>query len=437
MQVSRRETIAEMRQLASELFPIARSIAGPGLRESLRILSRVVDLAILEYPSGQQVFDWVIPKEWELHDARVTTTRGELIIDATRSNLEVLNYSKPVKQSLTGLDLRKHLFYSETRPHAIPYRTSYYSENWGFCCTKATYDSILDEEIYDVAINTSITDGSLSIGEALLPGESEDEIVFTCYLCHPSMAVNELSGPLTVFALYRMLAQKVRRKYTYRFIITSETIGSIAYLANNLSERQETMIGGIAFQMTGLNDPIIHRDAREPSPLDAALHAVATQPTSVASTHYVRKEWSPVGGGDQRQWCSQGINLPMSYLARNIGGTYPEYHTSDDDLSLLDFESAYEVARLVAEACEALEGVIIPSYEGPGCEPRLSKYGLQNPIGGEKASLELDMIKVALGVANGKVDSLSIASEYGFSPADFHEVLERLEATGLISLRPT
>ena len=437
MQVSRRATIAEMEQLASELFPLARSIAGPALRKSLRIISRMIDLTILEYPSGQHVFDWVVPKEWELHDARVSTARGEIIIDAKRNNLEVLNYSKPVKQSLTGLDLRKHLFYSETRPHSIPYRTSYYSENWGFCCTKETYDSIQDEEIYDVAINTSITEGSLSLGEAVLSGESEDEIVFTCYLCHPSMAVNELSGPLTVFALYKMLAQKVQRKYTYRFVITSETIGAITYLANNVAERQETMIGGIAFQMTGLNDPIIHRDAKEPSPLDAALYAVATQASSSASPHYIRKEWSPIGGGDQRQWCSQGINLPMSYLARNIGGTYPEYHTSDDDLSLLDFESAYELAKLVAEACEALEAAVIPSYKGSGCEPRLSKYGLQNSIGGAIASSELDMIKVALGEANGKLDSLSIASKYGFAPVDFHKVLLRLETTGLISLRPS
>ena len=436
MQDFREHTINEMRSLSTDLFPLARSIAGPALRESIGILGREMNFKILEFPSGGSAFDWVTPREWELRSATLSKLDGHVLIDASDNNLSVLNYSVPVEKKITGKELREHLFYSSERPEAIPYRTSYYEDNWGFCCTKSVYDSILDDEEYVVAIDASHAEGSLSVGETVIEGESDKEIVFTSYLCHPSMGVNELSGPLTLFALHRLLIKRKSRRFSYRFIISSETIGAIVYLSQNLANRQRNMIGGITFQMTGLNTPIIHRDCRQSSPLDTAIEAVAPAVLEESPKSYSRQDWSPIGGGDQRQWCAQGVNLPMSFLARNLGGSYPEYHTSDDDLSLLELDAAYQVAALAAESCLALELASIPEYIGPPCEPRLSKYGLQSSLGGPKASSGLDMLKVALGVADGNLSSLDIARKYGFNPSEFHSVLESAKKKGLISARP-
>ena len=431
---SKHSLVEDMKRLANVLFPMARSIAGPALRDSLKILGKEMNLNLLEFPSGERVFDWVTPREWEFRAGTVSGADGRVLIDASINNLSVLNYSIPVDKQVTGRELRDHLFYSETRPNAIPYRTSYYSETWGFCCSKAVYDSIRDDETYQVHVDTSLFQGFLTVGEAVLQGETEEEIVFSSYICHPSMGVNELSGPLTLLALYKILSGQERRRFTYRFLISSETIGAITYLANNMAARRKNMAGGIAFQMTGIDGTIIHRDCRETSLLDIALDAVASA-ASDSPRPYSRHIWSPIGGGDQRQWCAQGVNLPMSFLARNLGGTFPEYHTSDDDLSLLDLEAAYDVAVLVADACVSLESALIPEYIGPPCEPRLSKYGLQSSTGGPRASSELDMIKVALGVADGTLNSLELARRYRFKPIEFHYVLRKAEKAGLLRCR--
>lgn len=414
--------------LAERLFPMMRSVAGPGLRTSIQSVSALMPMRLHEVPSGTDIFDWTVPKEWSFESATIRDSLGAVILDAAENNLHVLNFSDPIQASVSGEELKKHLYFENRRPHAIPYRTSYYEATWGFCCTKPFFDAIEDDGSYLVEIECSKLQGSLTVGEAVIQGESDTEVVFSSYLCHPQMAVNELSGPLSLAHLYRLLTRK-RRRFTYRFFLSSETIGSLATISLFMPRLKAKMMAGAMIHMTGLNSPVVHRLPRDQTALDQAIQTAARL-SSIPADNVL--PWSPIGGGDQRQWTSNGVSLPMSYVSRTIGGGFPQYHTSDDDLDLLNFDNVLEVAELLEAACEIVEENNRYRYVGPPGEPFFSKRDLVPSIGGPKGTEERHCLTAITGCSDGSATLLDIAIKYNLPWEGMVAAASKLEKVGLI-----
>lgn len=420
-----------LESVARRLFPLSRSIAGPALRESLLILSELMPLELIEIPSGRNVFDWQVPLEWELERAQIIDEENNLILDSDQSNLHVLNFSEPANGWATGEEILANVYSDPERPNTIPYRTSYYEPRWGFCMKHRDLQMIDRQKRYRYFIKARKFPGSLTIGETVLPGASNLEVVFTSYLCHPSMAVNELSGPLALLSLYHYVKSLPERRFTYRFVVSSETIGALSYLAHRGLGAFDKMIAGATFQMTGLDAPLVTRPARKRSALDKALEeASASEEFGVVET----LPWSPAGGGDQRQWTSNKVNLPMSYVSRTIGGAFPEYHSSDDNLDLISYEHVRQSAAWVFDAVSRLEKEVFPVYIGPPGEPFLSKYGLQSTLGGPRSSSELDVIKLVLGYADGSNSATDLSGLAGVSREEIISAIGTLEVSGLITV---
>ena len=420
---------AALGRLAELLFPMMRSICGPGLRASIGVMSDFMPMSVHEIPSGTKVFDWTVPHEWIFRAATVRDSLGNVILDAEKHNLHVLNFSEPIDRSVSGAELKEHLFFDPNRPDSIPYRTSYYAPAWGFCCDRDFFDAIDDSASYAVKIDAEKLPGSLTVGDARLNGETSKEIVFSSYLCHPQLAVNELSGPLTLACLYQLLAAKNARRFTYRFVLSSETIGALTALSLDLEHYQEKMIGGAAIQMTGLAFPIVHRQSREETTFDRAI-SNAIRSRSLALEPSV--PWSPIGGGDQRQWTARGIDLPMSYFSRTLGGNYPEYHTSDDNLGILDISKVIESAEVLSSACEILENDRTYLYCGPPGEPFLSSYGLVSTTGGPKANKYHECLKALIGCSDGSQSLLDIGEQFDLPHATLVEAADKLLVAGLL-----
>lgn len=419
-----------LEKLSHELFPLARSIAGPALRESLKIVGQHLPFELIEIPSGTSVFDWTVPQEWNLVRGVIRDMNGKVVLDSENSNLHVLNYSDPIRGKSKGKELKEHIYTLPENPEVIPYRTSFYEPRWGFCMAHQEAEKLDLEGEYEYFIEASKYEGSLTIGDCTLPGSSAREVIFTAYLCHPSMAVNELSGPLTLVALYRLIRELPDRRLSYRFVVSAETIGAISYIANRGLDSFQNMVGGVAFQMTGLDAPLVTRPAHRASALDKALRKVI-EAKGRDFAHQLH--WSPSGGGDQRQWTSMGVRLPMSYVSRTILGGYPEYHTSADNLELLSFEKVLEAADTVFAAVKTLELETFPNYVGPPCEPFLSKYGLQTTLGGPRASDELTAIKLILGNADGATSLEELSEKESVDIQFLQTVFEKLVNAGLVS----
>mgnify|MGYP002152338160 CR=1 FL=1 len=430
----RGEMLSRIRRLSEELWPIARSVCGPGLRTSIGLLARTMSMEIIEVPTGSRVFDWTVPWEWELRQAQLLDESGAVVVSTRDSNLHVLNYSEPMHGALSGHDLKEHLYFDPDRPDVVPYRTSYYDARWGFCVDRSTFEGIREDEVYYVDIDTCKSEGSLTIGEAYLPGESHREIVFSSYLCHPSLAVNELSGPLTLYTLYCLLANEQNLPYSCRFVVSSETIGSLAYLSRNSAKLQDAMLGGAAIQMTGLPGQVIHRKCRHPSVFDEAI-AIVGAGQEVGSCLRTL-EWSPIGGGDQRQWTANGIDLPMSYISKTLRGDYREYHSSADNLELMDLNAIQDVAELLAGAVLSLDDVPLYRYVGPPGEPMLSKRRLMSTLGGPKGSGELAAIKVLIACADGTRSLTSMAEQFQLSVRELENQATLLLGAGLLERVP-
>jgi len=341
----------KMHELCQELFPICRSITGDGFRQSLSILSRhMPNLKTNEVPTGTKCFDWEIPKEWNIKDAYIIAPNGKKICDFKQSNLHVVGYSIPVNKKITLDELQEHLYSLPEQPNAIPYVTSYYKERWGFCLTHDDRVKLSAGE-YHVFIDSELKNGSLTYGELIIPGESDKQILLSSYLCHPSMANNELSGPVVMTFLAKWLSELNSRKYTYRIIIIPETIGSIAYLSHNYKEMKTKIIAGFNITCIGDERAYSYLPSRQGNTLSdkAAQHVLKhSQPDFIAYSYLDR-------GSDERQYCSPGIDLPICSIMRTKYGYYPEYHTSLDDLNLVTPEGlfgGYEVLRKTIECLE-------------------------------------------------------------------------------------
>lgn len=397
----------EMYNLISELFPICRSITGNGVRQTLDIIHRYFPLEIHEVPTGTQVFDWTVPKEWNIKEAYVKDSTGERIVDFDKSNLHVLGYSVPVKKKLSLKELRPHLFTLPEHPDWIPYRTSYHQEQWGFCLSYKAFHTLKDAE-YDVCIDASLEDGHLTYGEYYLRGATSDEVLLSCHVCHPSLCNDNLSGVALVTFLATYL-NSLSLRYSYRFLFVPGTIGSITWLCVN-QDQVSNIKHGLVLACLGDSGRSTYKKSRRGA---AEIDRAVTHVLKHSGKDYEIMDFSPYGY-DERQFCSPGFNLPVGCLMRTPHGRFPEYHTSADNL---DFVQPLYLAESFSKCLSVLyilENNRTYLNQNPNCEPQLGKRGLYRPIGGtvDERLDQLAMLWV-LNLSDGNQTLLDIADRSG------------------------
>ncbi len=393
----------DMHRLIEALYPICRSITGDGVRESLRILAREIPLSIHEVPSGTPVFDWTVPPEWNIRDAYVKNGRGERVIDFRASNLHVINYSRPVRATMTLDELRPHLFADPAHPDWVPYRTTYYQDNWGFCLSARALAALPDDR-YEVCIDSTLADGALTYGECLVPGAGRDEILVSCHICHPSLCNDNLSGIAVASQLLRRLLAR-RSRYTYRFLFIPGTIGSITWLALNEDKLAAIRHGLVAVNLGDPGKMHYKRSRHGNAEIDQVVEYVLARQ---GGDHTVL-DFEPYGY-DERQFCSPGINLPVGCLMRTPHGQFPEYHTSADNLDLVQPAFLVHSLETFWTVFQVLEGNRTYRNLLPKCEPQLGKRGLYEAIGGRSDTKARQMALLwVLNLSDGRHSLLDIA----------------------------
>ena len=414
-------------QLIRRLYPICRSLTGDGVRETLKILQEYIPLTIHSVPSGTTVFDWTIPKEWNISGAYIKDPSGQKIVDFRNCNLHVLNYSTPVNQKLSFTELKSHLFTLPEHPDWIPYRTSYYKENWGFCLSHKQLATLPDGE-YEVFIDSSLKDGELTYGEYFVPGETDDEILVSTHICHPSLANDNLSGIALAVFLAATLHPDSQR-YSYRFLYTPGCIGSIAWLSLN-ETRVSKIKHGLILTCVGDSGKITYKKSRRG---DAEIDRAAIQVLKDYGEPHKILEFSPFGY-DERQFCSPGFNLPVGCLMRSPHDSFPEYHTSADNLEFLKSESLVDSFNKCLSIFDLLENNHSYINRNPKCEPQLGKRGLYGSIGGEanNKSNQLAMLWI-LNYSDGESSLLDIAAKSGLSFTQVKQAAGRLLDQGLLA----
>lgn len=417
----------EIEQYFDRLWPILRSITGEGVRRTHDILSELVPFERIEVPTGTQVFDWTVPREWVVREAYVVRPDGERILDVRENNLHLLNYSAPFRGRVSRRELDEHLYSLPDKPDAIPYVTSYYNERWGFCVRHAERERLPDGE-YEVVADTELVDGSMTLSEAVLPGESDREVLISTYTCHPSLANNELSGPLVAAFLFRRLAALERRRYTYRFVFLPETIGSITYLSLRGEHLREKLVAGYVVTCIGDPGPFTYKFSKRSDTL------------ADRAAEFVIRRHAPDGaqflpffptGSDERQYCSPGFNLPVGSITRTIYARYPEYHTSLDNRDFISFRAMAESVDLYFEVCRVVDGNRRFRNLSPYGEPQLGKRGLYAPVGHALGDLNLAVLWV-LTYSDGEHDLIDIAERSGLPFALIVEAAVRCQEQGLL-----
>jgi aminopeptidase-like protein len=412
-----------------ELYPICRSITGDGVRETLRLIGDRIPLEIHEVPTGTPVFDWEVPKEWNIRDAYVMNARGEKVINFADSNLHVINYSVPVRKVMPLSELKKHLFSLPEHPDWIPYRTSFYNQNWGFCLTHGRLTS-LEEGDYEVVIDSSLSDGSLTYGEFFLPGELEDEIHLFTHICHPSICNDNLSGIAVLTELGLRLASQQRR-YSYRLVFAPTTIGSLTWLSRNEHLLPRTR-AGLILAMLGDPGSLTYKTSRRG---DTEIDRVTNLVLQQSGRKFETLPFSPFGT-DERQYCSPGIDLPMGRLTRTSDGDYPEYHTSADNLDFIDPGSLDDSFRVCAEIIDVLEGnqrYIGTVQKG---EPQLFRRGIKQKFGGINESDLATARLWVLSLSDNDHSLLDIAEHCGLNFRLIEAAATELKSVGLLVESP-
>lgn len=420
----------KIHNLAKKLWGINRSITGDGVRKTLSIINdHVKDLDIIEVASGTQVFDWVVPKEWSIVGGYILTPGGKKICDFDENNLHILGYSTPVDDSISLEELNKHLYSLPDQPNAIPYVTSYYAERWGFCLSHKQRE-LLDEGTYKVKIDSCLFDGNLTYGELIIKGDSDKEVFISTYVCHPSMANNELSGPVVVTYLAKWLQALQFRKYTYRIIFIPETIGSITYLSKNIDQMKEKVIAGFNVSCVGDNRSYSFLPSRNGKTLS---DKVAKHILKWIDPSYVAYPWSG-RGSDERQYCAPGVDLPIASIMRTKYRKYPEYHTSLDDLinvvSPDGLEGGYNALKL---SIEAIEKNCYPKIAILG-EPQLSKRGLYPTTSTKNSDYETRLLMELITWSDGNHSLLEIAEKCNTPIWELYPLVKKLQTHNLISL---
>ena len=417
--------------LAKKLWPINRSITGDGIRETLSEIKKIIPpLKVKSVNSGTSAFDWNVPKEWKVNDAYIVTPDGEKICKFKENNLHLLGYSMAFKGKLLLSDLKEHLYTLPEQPKAIPYITSYYKERWGFCLTHEQYKSLKDGE-YEVFIDSELFNGELNYGELLIEGQIKEEIFLSTYICHPSMANNELSGPTVVTFLSQWLLQKKEKpRYSYRIIFVPETIGSITYLSLHHKQMKKKVFAGFNVTCVGDDRAYSYVPSRTGDTISdhIALHVLKwIDPNFVKYTWFDR-------GSDERQYCAPGIDLPIASIIRTKYGKYPEYHTSLDDLKTVvtpeGLDGGYWAIRNAIEALERNKKYLV-SVLG---EPQMGKRGLYPTLSTKKSTKEVDLMMNFISLCDGKTSLLQIADRLNVPIWDLYEVCDKLKEHDLLSV---
>jgi aminopeptidase-like protein len=417
----------ELHSFASGLYPICRSITGQGIRQTLTRIQNRIPLQISEVPTGTPVFDWTVPKEWNIRDAYIKDARGTRVVDFQQCNLHVLNYAIPVHATMPLSALKPHLFTIPERPDWIPYRTSYYKEDWGFCLSHNQLLGMADGE-YEVCIDSTLEDGQLTYGECYLPGRSKDEVLISCHACHPSLANDNLSGLAIATTLAELLSVRELR-YSYRFLFIPGTIGAITWLARNQESAAQIRHGLV---LTGIGDASgfhYKKSRRGSADIDRAVAHILRHdggPFEVL-------EFSPYGY-DERQYCSPGFNLPVGCLMRSMWGTFPEYHTSADNLDFIKPSQLARSLRVCAGVLDLLESNRRYRNLSPNCEPQLGKRNLYRSTGGENIGAEINARLWVLNLSDGEHSLLDIAERSSVSFSEICEAAELLHQSGLLSV---
>ncbi|MFZ0636186.1 MAG: DUF4910 domain-containing protein [Candidatus Acidiferrales bacterium] len=413
-------------RLIEELYPICRSITGDGLRQTLRRIQQEIPLHIEEVPSGTPVFDWTVPSEWNIRDAYIKDASGKRIVDFKASNLHVVSYSVPVNRRMPLSELRPHLHALTDRPDWIPYRTSYYQENWGFCVTQRQLEGLREAE-YEVVIDSTLAPGHLSYGELCVPGAIADEILVSCHACHPSMCNDNLSGVVVATAVAQHIVSRPRR-YTYRFLFVPGTIGAITWLARNEATTNRIR-HGLVLSGVGDRSPLSYKKSRRGNAeIDRAVVCVLRD----SGSEYRVRDFTP-HGSDERQYCSPGFNLPVGTLSRAPYGQFPEYHTSADNLEFVSAESLAEASATCLAAFDLLEKNRSYVNLKPKCEPQLGKRGIYRPIGhlGDAGDPGMAMLWT-INLSDGGHSLLDIAERSGMKFEAIQGAAQLLAESGLL-----
>ena len=416
----------DLYSFAAELFPICRSITGNGLRQTLAMIKNRIPLETFEVASGTQVFDWIVPKEWNVLDAYIKDRTGRRVVDFQQSNLHLMNYSSPIHATMPLRELKSHLFTLPGNPDWIPYRTSYYREDWGFCLSHNQMLALQDGD-YEVYVDSSLGDGHLSYGECFLPGRSSEEILISCHVCHPSLANDNLSGLVVGTALAQLLSGKDQH-YSYRCLFVPGTIGAITWLAQN-----QALTGrirhGLVLTCLGDNGRFHYKKSRrgdcEIDRVSAHVLSHLTEPPEIL-------EFSPFGY-DERQYCSPGFNLPVGCLMRSMGESFPEYHTSADNLEFIKPAALASSLRVCAAIIDVLENNGRYRNLNPYCEPQLGRRGLYRSTGGDGISAEINARLWVLNLSDGDHSLLDIAERSKLPFAQISAAAELLCKAGLLS----
>jgi aminopeptidase-like protein len=428
--VNSEEIGREMHRLIADLYPICRSITGNGLRQTLNILRQYISLEIHEIPSGTPVFDWTVPKEWNIRDAYVLNPRGQKVIDFQKSNLHVVNYSSPVRAKVSLDELKQHLFTLPDRPDWIPYRTSYYNESWGFCLSHHQFMQLEDGE-YEVLIDSSLESGQLSYGEFYIQGSTPDEVLISCHACHPSLCNDNLSGVALATFLAKQLQLRPLR-YSYRFLFIPGTIGSIAWLWRN-RDRLACIKHGLVLVDVGDAGKFTYKKSRRGN---GEIDRAAVNVLKHSGGDYQVRDFDPYGH-DERQYCSPGINLAVGCLSRTPHGEFPEYHTSADNLDFVKPGCLADSLTQCLAIIHLLENNRRYINLNPMCEPQLGKRGLYRRIGGPKdGGVEEISLLWVLNLSDGEHSLFDISERSGLSFGAVKSAADALVEHGLLKPLP-
>jgi aminopeptidase-like protein len=434
----RNEEFFLLNKAFDSLFPILRSITGPGLEKSLQYFEPFMPFKMEKVATGSTVFDWVVPKEWHFVKGTLTDPNGKVIADTLINNLHVVNYSQAVDKKLSLAELQPYLHSLPALPNAIPYVTSYYNLTWGFCLSDKVRKNLFEGQ-YHAHIESSYVDGGVPFSHCLLEGESEKEILLTSYLCHPSMANNELSGPLVLLGLYQRIKNWPKRRYSYRFLLNPETIGSLCFLDKYASHLKKNLISGMILTCLGgdqekirmkhsrMNDSLFDRCARYLQEKDL----IRTIP------------FCPTGGSDERQYCSPGFNFPMLQVAKTFTNEYSGYHNSLDDKAFMSIASVQKSIDQIEQFLLMAEKCGHPVNQSPFGEPQLGKRNLYPTLNSNDTRSEssdnfidnrwfLNALLITLNASDGALDLFEIAQKVGCEVESLYPVITRLEDEGLI-----
>lgn len=429
-----------LNDLFDELFPIMRSITGPGIEKSIQIFERYMPLKVTKIPTGTKVFDWIVPQEWHFKKAKLISPHGEIICDADINNLHVVNYSEKINRELSLEELNPHLHSIPELPTAIPYVTSYYKRSWGFCLSHNERMRLKPGK-YKAIIETKFIDGGVPFAQCKLEGESKKEILITSYLCHPSLANNELSGPLALLGLYNRIRKWEKRRYTYRFLLNPETIGALCFLHAHAKELKDNLVSG--FTLTCVGGPakeLKYKSSRLEGSLINNVLKYSKKNTTLPIEVF---PFTPLGGSDERQYCSPGFNFPMGQISRTTYGKYDGYHNSLDTKDFMKIDNVIESIETIEQTLKYIEICGNPVNLQPFGEPQLGKRNLYPNMNSHETRknsedeyvdgrTQLNRILLMLNMADGETSLIDIANKAGCSVDDLIPTLLKLEEKELI-----